>query len=140
MTKAFLFFYLEIAYLHRRKLCTDAVWLIEVWQIMLIILCGNNEICVFLGLEKMMWNTTTWNWKRGNSWRMQLPQDLQVQRPSPTSHSVFSLLFSDCIILWCVATSCSPWLMMLEVLYFTYGFFSILLLMVFKTILIANIW
>lgn len=58
----------------------------------------NDEFYIFLGLEKMMWNTTTWNWKRENSWKMQLQQDLQVLSPGPTSCSAFSLLFSECII------------------------------------------
>ena len=57
-----------------------------------------NEFCMFSGLERMMWNTTTWNWKRENSWKMQLQQDLQVLEPNPTSHPIFSFLFFECII------------------------------------------
>lgn len=41
-----------------------------------------------------MWNTTTWNWKRENSWKMQLPWDLQVLEPNlPTA--VLSALCSS---------------------------------------------
>lgn len=53
---------------------------------MLILLTmWKNEFCIFLGLERMTWNTTTWNWKRENSWKMQLQQDLQVLEPNPTA-------------------------------------------------------
>ena len=57
-----------------------------------------NEFCILLGLERMMWNTTTWNWKRENSWKMQLQQDLQVLEPNPTA--ILSFLSSSLTVLY----------------------------------------
>lgn len=80
------------------------------WGVTNNVNCTYFEFCIFLGLEKMMWNTTTWNWKRESLWKMQLLQDLQVQRPTPTSGLVFALLWlyhivicgSHCsLCLWC---------------------------------------